>query len=319
MTHRIVAGGTGFIGQHLIKQWLSAGLQVSVIGRDLKKITRVYGDKVQAISWDELPSIAQELFKGAELVLNLTGANIGNGRWTDARKQEILASRIDYTSQLCELLALLGDKAPPLYNASAIGVYGLAAPTTGDELSPAVDETTEIDFESYPDFLANVARRWENATHACKAHGVYVLHLRFAVVLGQNGGVLSKLLPSFQLGFGGKIGKGTQAFSWVHIDDLGRIIEYLLQHSEVHGAVNIVAPECVSQQTFAKTLAKVLHRPAFVTTPAWLLRWLFGDMAEELLLSGQHVKPKRLTDMGYTFLYPTLEQALIQCTRKKTK
>jgi uncharacterized protein (TIGR01777 family) len=146
-----------------------------------------------------------------------------------------------------------------------------------------------------------------------------VLHLRFAVVLGQGGGVLSRLLPSFQLGLGGKIGTGKQAFSWVHIDDLGRVIEYLLQHPELHGAVNIVAPECVSQQNFAKILAKVLHRPAFVTTPAWLLRQIFGEMAQELLLSGQHVKPTRLTEMGYTFLYPTLEQALIQCTRKKTK
>lgn len=314
MAHRIVAGGTGFIGQHLIPLWLQAGKKVTVIGRDLKKIETLYGSSVQGITWDELPSISYELFHGAELVLNLAGANIGKHRWSATRKQEILESRVDTTKQLCELLALLGDKAPTLYNASAIGVYGLAKDNA--ESTPAVDEDTAIDFKTYPDFLSTVARQWEFATHASKAHGVYVLNLRFGVVLGHGGGVLSALLPSFKLGLGGPIGSGNQAFTWVHIDDLTQIIEFLLQHSDIHGAVNVVAPECVSQRTFAKTLGNILHRPTWIKTPAWVLRLVFGDMADELLLRGQHVKPKRLEALGYSFLYPRLADALLQCIKE---
>jgi len=313
MTHRIIAGGTGFIGQYLISHWLKAGIKITVIGRSQKKIESRYGQTVQAVTWDELPLISRELFRGAELVLNLAGANIAAGRWSIGRKQQILQSRVDTTTQLCELLALMGDKAPTLYNASAIGVYGLAASTAQGQLPPAVDENTYIDFTQHPDFLSAVARQWELATHTSKAHGVYVLNLRFGVVLGRHGGALANLLPSFKLGLGGPIGDGHQAFSWIHIDDLRGIIEFLLQHPEVHGAVNVVAPECVNQRRFAKTLGKVLHRPTLMRTPAWLLRLLFGDMADELLLSGQHVKPTYLTTLGYSFHYPTLLSALTQC------
>ncbi len=316
MTHRIIAGGTGFIGQYLVKKWLQAGIEVTIIGRSLKKIQRMYGDTVNAVTWDELPTVSQTLFRNVELVLNLAGANIGSARWSVARKNLILESRTHTTQQLCELLALLGDKAPTLYNASAVGIYGLATHPT-QQLPPAVDEDTPIAFQTYPDFLSTVARQWEFATHASKAHGVYVLNLRFGVVLGHGGGALSRLLPSFRLGLGGPIGDGNQAFSWIHIDDLANIIEFLLQHPEVHGAVNIVAPECVNQRTFAKTLGKVLHRPTCLKTPAWVLHLAFGDMADELLLSGQHVKPKRLEALAYPFQYPRLLDALTECIKGK--
>lgn len=309
--HRIIAGGTGFIGQYLVHQWLAAGKKVTVIGRSLSAIHKVFGDDVQGIIWNELPEQSRELFRGAELVLNLAGANIGSQRWTSTRKQQLIDSRVNTTMQLCELLALMGDKAPPLFNASAIGIYDLAKPSVN--FAPPVDETSIIDPTQTHGFLRTIAEQWEMATHASKAHGVHILHLRFAVVLGKGGGVLAKLLPTFRLGLGGKIGSGQQAFSWIHIDDVAAIIELLLAHPEFHGAVNLVAPECVSQAQFAKTLGQVLHRPTCMNMPAWLLHLMFGEMADELLLAGQHVKPYQLEKLHYRFLYPTLREALQQC------
>ncbi len=303
--HRIIAGGTGFIGRYLVKQWLSQRYKVTVIGRSATAIEEAFGKKVQAITWDELPSKGPELLRSASLIVDLAGANIGDMRWTPERKQEIIASRIESTQRLSELCASLADKSPFLFNASAIGIYGFS-----NDTKQVFTEEAHINFSQFTDFVSQVARPWESATEIAKAHGVHVINLRFGVVLGSDGGVLQKLATPFKWGLGGVIGNGLQPISWIHIADVAAIIEFLVKNTDIHGGVNCVAPGWVTQSEFARTLAKTLHRPCFLPMPAKLMHLLYGQMADELLLSGQIVAPQVLLQSGYHFLYPTLGQAL---------
>lgn len=313
--HRIIAGGTGFVGQYLARKWLDEGHSVAIIGRSAPKIKKIFGDMVETIEWDDFIDDSQHLLHQAGLVVNLTGANIGEQRWSAERKQILLNSRTHYTKILAQACADLADHAPPLFNASAIGIYGLQESESA-ELPRAFDETCPIDFEAKPDFLAEIGRAWETKTNIAKAHGVHVINLRFGVVLG-HGGVLAKLTTPFKFGLGGPIGNGRQPFSWIHIDDLAGSIEFLLQHQHIHGPVNIVSPNAVSQKQFAKSFAKSLHRPCFMPTPGFILKFLFGQMAEELLLKGQHVFPKILLDAGFKFKHPDLDEALEAIQKSK--
>lgn len=312
---RIIAGGTGFIGQHLIKQWLAAQHQIIVIGRSREKISRLFNNKVEAVEWRELTSRAPELLADAQVIVNLTGSNIGAGRWTDVRKQEILQSRVEATRTLAELCAGFGEQSPPLFNANGVGIYGSQAPANNG-LPSALDENTVIDHQQSTSFLAEVGRQWELATLSAREAKARVVLMRFGAVLDAKGGALQQLLVPFRLGLGGPLGTGQQAFSWIALKDLGDAIEFLISHPEVSGPVNLVAPECVTQKQFAKTLGKVLHRPAFMPTPEFLIKTIFGQMGEELLLSGQNVYPKRLLELGYKFSYPDIESALKFCIER---
>ncbi len=304
--YRIIAGATGLIGAQLVKRWLAQGHAITVIGRDQEKIHRVLGDRVRAMTWDRL---TPELFRDAQVVVNLAGAGIAEQRWSPARKQEILNSRINTTQQLVLLITELGDKFPILFNASAVGIYGLQPQTTSG-LPPSLDENTPIDWDKTPDFLSSVAREWEKATHVAKERGVRVVNLRFGVVLAKEGGALPKIAMPFNFFVGGKIGTGQQPFSWVAVDDVLRAIDFLLAKSQVSGPVNIVAPQCVTQYELAKAIAKNTHQPYLLPMPAFILKLMFGEMAQELLLEGQHVYPKHLLDAGFQFAFPELEPAL---------
>lgn len=303
---RIIAGGTGLIGTRLINHWLENNFQISVIGRSKEKIRQVFQNRVRAYAWDELHP---EIFQQAELVVNLAGDGIGDKRWTKARKQEILQSRINTTKKLVDSLVLLGNTAPPLFNASAIGIYGLQQQIT-KSLPIKLDETTPINWDKSPDFLSLVAREWEKATHPAVTAGVKVVNLRFGVVLAKEGGALPRMSMPFYFFLGGPIGSGYQPFSWVAIEDVIRAIDFLAKNHEIKGPVNIVSPQCVSQRELAQIIGKILNRPNFIPTPALMLKMVFGEMAQELLLAGQHVYPKRLLELGFSFEFPTLELAL---------
>jgi uncharacterized protein (TIGR01777 family) len=305
---RIIAGATGFIGQYLVKKWLAEKYEIIVIGRSRAKIKNIFNDTVQAIEWNELAQ-QHNIFDNAQIILNLAGTGIGEARWTESRKQEILLSRTEATRQLAELCASYGAASPPLFNANAVGVYGLQREAC-DGLPVALDENTPINFQQAPDFLAEVARKWELAALPAKTAGVRVVYLRFGVVLAKHGGVLPRLSLPFRLFLGGPIGTGCQPFSWISLIDLGAAIEFLLQHSDISGAVNLVAPDGITQKQLAVALGKALHRPSLLPTPAFVLKLIFGQMAEELLLAGQHVVPTRLLQRGFTFQYPTIETAL---------
>lgn len=308
--HRIIAGGTGFIGQHLVKHWLKNGVDITVLSRDKAKVERCFGTEVNALSWDEcVQAETLDIFKSADIVVNLCGEDIGAKRWTNARKQVILNSRIDPSKKLVEMCLACGHEAPALFNASAIGTYGLQE-TSRLGLPPAYTEDEPIDFNLYPDFLAEVGREWEKTLRPLQDQKMRVIVMRFGVVIGAKGGVLNKMLLPFQMGLGPVIGNGQQPFTWIAIDDLIAAIDFLSIHPDMQGVVNLVAPLAVSNRVFSKTLAKTLQRPCWLRLPEGVVKLLFGQMGDECLLQGQHVQPKRLVAAGFTYYYPELALAL---------
>ncbi|MBX9704965.1 MAG: TIGR01777 family oxidoreductase [Gammaproteobacteria bacterium] len=285
----LIGGGSGFIGSAL-------AIYLERHGHDITVISRESSDRHYAsVTWQELTATLLSQF---DVVINLAGANIGEKRWTEKRKQEILSSRVDTTKRIVDCCIALGAQAPRLLNASAIGAYAQQAPNL---ISPTLgfDETiTVVDKKS---FLNQVANAWEQATIPAKEAGVSVVNMRFAVVLGASGGVLKQLRLPYLLGLGGRIGNGKQSFSWVALTDVLRAIDFLLAHPELQGPINIVAPGVVKQKKFARRYAASLNRRGCLPTPAWLLKIIFGQMAEELLLQGQKVVPQRLLDAGFVF------------------
>ncbi len=312
---RIIAGGTGFIGQYIVRKWLAAGIDVTVIGRSRQKILATFADKVHALTWDEINSDFLTTLKSCELILNLTGAGIADGRWSQQRKQILLNSRVKPTAILADLCAQLGQAAPALFNASGVGIYGTQTPGAQNLPDPLIEDSP-LNCEMPADFLVDLGCQWEQATATAEQRGVRVVKLRFGVVLGQQGGALSRMALPFHFFLGGPIGDGRQPLSWVSVVDLGAIIEYLLEHTDISGPVNVTAPGCVSQKQFAQALGKVLQRPSLLPTPGFMLSLVFGEMAETLLLKGQHAYPQKLLDHGYKFQYPDINAALAYCYSK---
>jgi len=312
----IIAGGTGFVGQYLVKRYLAQGHQVTLIGRSKANIKQIFSDQVKALSWDDVAEQDFAILDHIDLIINLAGAGIADKRWSQKRREEIIQSRLMATKCLVDLCSDLGPTSPPLFNASAVGIYGVQ-PEQADGLPPALDESTPINFEHPPNFSSKIVCLWELATQLAIDQGVRVVNMRFGVVLGPGGGALARLLLPFKLFMGGKLGTGKQPFSWVAIEDLASVIDFLYKNNEMSGPINVVSPECVTQHEFARVLAHVLHRSCFMTTPAWMMRLVFGEMAEELLLSGQHVKPSSLLENGFVFQYPKLERALEFAVKKE--
>lgn len=305
----IIAGGTGFIGQALVKHFYSKGDQITIIGRNETKIKTLFADIVTPLSWEKFSASKIELVQKSDLIINLTGANIGAKRWTQQRKQEILDSRIIPTQLLAQTCAELKSKSPPLFNTSAVGVYGLQT-SQPNGLPKALSENDIIDFNATPDFLATIGRAWEKATHSAVANGVRVINMRFGVVLGKDGGVLNTLKTPFLFFMGGPMGSGQQPFPWIALPDLVKAVDFLIHHSHIQGPVNFVAPNCVTQKQLAQSIGRALHRPSIFPMPAFLLKLLFGQMAEELLLNGQNVKPDVLLANDFKFDFPDINSTL---------
>lgn len=234
----------------------------------------------------------------ADVIVNLAGENIGEGRWTAERKRTLLESRIESTRALVNAVRKTAMKKPVFVNASAIGFYG----PHGDE---ALDETAPAG----SGFLADLTSTWELA--ARDADGVArMVILRFGIVLAREGGALPKMILPFKMFAGGPIGSGKQWISWVHRDDVVRMIEWAIDRPQARGAYNVTAPEPVTNKVFATELGKVLGRPSLVPTPGFALRLALGEMADALLLSGQKVLPSRASAEGFQFRYAKLRDAL---------
>ncbi len=305
----LIIGGTGFIGQALTKHLLSKGHEITVASRNVLSVQKIFGDRVYAASLEEISQTHGVIYQDMDVVFNLAGANIGDKRWTEKRKKEVYDSRILVTRETAKFCALEGKKSLQLFNASAIGVYGLQE-SSDHGLPPAFDESSHIDFHHFNDFLSKIGREWETATEHAKLAGLRVVNMRFGVVLGRNGGVLQKLKVPFEFGMGGVIGNGRQPFTWIALEDLIRAIDFILDKRDVSGPVNFVAPHAVTQKELACALGKALHRPAWMRTPGFVLKLVFGQMADEFLLKGQNVIPKRLLEMGFEFRYPKIQEAL---------
>jgi uncharacterized protein len=310
--HRIVAGATGLIGTQLVNHWLNQGYAITVIGRSKAKIQNIFQNRVSAIEWVELQP---EIFKQAEIVVNLAGAGISEKYWSATRKNEILHSRIKTTEKLVAILQLLGPKSPPLFNASAIGIYGLQQQNPYG-LPKRLDESTMINWDNPKDFLSKTGCEWEKATHKLHQSGIRVVNLRFGVVLAKQGGALPQIILPFYFFMGGRIGTGQQPFSWIAIDDLIQAIDFLIEKKNYSGPINIVSPYCVTQRELASAIGQILHKPSFMITPKFLLKLVFGEMAQELLLEGQHVYPARLLELGFCFSFPNINVALTHILQK---
>lgn len=292
----LVAGGTGFIGRALVQELLAAGHGVVVLTRRAVKEGALFPPPVTIRRWSPREPLRPSLLAGADAVVNLAGASIAR-RWTQAAKREILSSRTETTAALVK--AMQASSSPPrvLVNASAVGYYG----PRGDEFVTETDPPGE-------DFLARVCREWEAAATAAEAAGVRVVRLRIGLVLGR-GGALARMSLPFRFFVGGPIGSGKQWMPWIHIDDLTGLIRFALEEDSLRGAVNGTAPNPVRNRDFARTLGRVLRRPALLPAPAFALRLVFGEMAE-MLLTGQRAIPKAALAAGFRFRFTELEPAL---------
>jgi uncharacterized protein (TIGR01777 family) len=292
-----IAGSSGLIGTALVRRLRSSGHHVV---RLVRSDGSPSGDASERVAWDPPAGVLPpEAIDGSDAVINLAGAGIGDRRWTDAYRRELVDSRLVTTTLLAEAIASSASPPSVFLNGSAIGWYG----DRGDE---PLDETSSPG----SGFLADLCRRWEEATAPATGAGTRVALLRTGIVLSADGGALAKQLPLFKLGLGGRFGSGRQWQSWIAIDDHVAAVEHLLT-ADVHGPVNLTAPEPVTNATFTATLGRVLHRPAFLRIPSFAPKLVLGsELVETALLSGQRVLPARLESSDFTFATPHLEGAL---------
>ena len=290
----LLTGGTGFIGSQLCGRLLKAGHQLTVLSRRPGQVKALCGQAVQPLA--SLDKLTPESHFDA--VINLAGEPIADKRWTEKRKQQLMESRLGTTRKLVQVMKNMTQQPECLINASAVGFYG-------DQRQRTVDESTA----AHDEFSHQLCRLWEEAASEAAQCGVRVCIVRIGLVVGSGGGFVSKMLLPFKLGLGGTIGSGEQWMSWVHREDLLRVFEWLMTHEQAEGVYNGTAPHPVSNRDFTFTLATVLHRPTLLPMPAFVAKVLFGDMSQ-LLLTGQRVLPKRMTEAGFEFQYPELKAAL---------
>jgi hypothetical protein len=290
----IVSGASGLIGRSLDKRLGADGHQVV---RLVRRVPRGPNE----LEWDpRAGTIDSAGLEGAEAVFHLAGAGIGDRRWTESYKQEILDSRVIGTSLLAFTLTGLERKPAVLVSASAIGWYG----DRGDEI---LDETAA----KGDGFLADVTAAWEAAATPAESAGIRVVHPRTGIVLAKDGGALQRLLLPFKLGYGGRTGPGSQWWSWITLDDEVGALEHLAFSSEMDGPVNLTAPNPVTNTDFVNALGAALRRPTILPTPSFALKAMLGsELAEALLFQSQRVVPARLTEDGFAFNSPSLEGAL---------
>ena len=290
----LITGSTGLIGSELVRSLEASGHEVTRIVR-----SGAEGAPGQVL-WDpskgELPLPGLE---GMDAAVHLAGENIASGRWTAEKKERIRRSRVDGTRVLSESLARLEKPPRTLISASAVGYYGDRGDTVLREDSPPG-----------AGFLAEVCRDWEAAAAPAARRGIRVVYLRFGVVLSEKGGALAQMLPTFRKGGGGRLGGGRQYVSWISLEDAVGVVGHALSVEEVHGPVNAVAPEPVTNRDLTKTLGTVLGRPTILFVPAFVLRAMFGSMADEVLLASTRAEPAKLLAAGYRFRHPRLEEAL---------
>ncbi len=291
----LVTGGTGFIGQHLCRRLAAHGHSLTVLSRRQKKVAKLLPEDTRII--DSLDAIADD--EQIDGVINLAGESLFAGRWTDKRKKVLFDSRIGVTQALVGLIARLDRKPAVLVSGSAVGFYGDAGNAELTEESPARKR----------DFGYLLCEAWEQAARPVSRQGVRLCLIRTGIVLGRDGGMLSRLWPLYRAGLGAMVGDGNQWLSWIHIDDMVAILVRGLETPGIEGVFNATAPAPVTQREFHHSLARQLRRPAFLKVPALALKAGLGEMSG-ILLGGQRVFPRRLEQQGFVFRYPDLQTAL---------
>ncbi len=288
----LITGGTGFIGSKLVKEILKDGNEVTIFTRNKKPIK-------EKNNINYINNLEGEF--NYDIVINLCGEPISQ-YWTKSKKEKIYNSRIGVTKKLAEIIK--NSKTPPnlVISGSAIGYYG----TSENEIFAEETAPTNQNL-----FSQNLCQDWENAAASIKEKSRLAI-IRTGVVIGKNGGIIKKMLMPFKFGLGGKIGNGKQNLSWIYIDDVIGIINQIINNQNISGAINLTAPRSTTNETFSKTLAKILNRPAIFNMPSFVAKIIFGQMAEELLLNGQNVIPKKILESGYNFKVTDLKEAILK-------
>jgi uncharacterized protein (TIGR01777 family) len=286
----LITGGTGFIGSKLVKEILKDGHEVTVLTRNKKLLKEK--NQIKYIN-----NLEEEF--NYDVVINLGGEPISQ-RWTKNKKTKIYNSRITLTKKLVEIIK--NSKMPPklVISGSAIGYYGTSQNQIFDEEVAPTNQNL---------FSQNLCQNWEKAAIPIKEKSRLVI-IRTGVVIGKNGGIIKKIFLPFKFGFGGKIGDGKQNLSWIYIDDVIGIINLIINNQNIVGAINISSSSVTTNEIFSKTLAKILNRPCIFNMPSFIAKIIFGQMADELLLGGQNVIPKKLLQSGYNFEVKNIEEAL---------
>jgi len=298
-----IMGGTGFVGRHLIAWLLAQGHQVAALARGRKSLERlpygcrgVLGDPLQSGDW-------QQQAGQAEVLINLVGRPIMT-RWNASSKKDILETRV--LSTRMAVAALSQDCPTVLINANAVGYYPLEGGEFTEDSPPGRG------------FLAEVCQSWQQEAEKARGKGARVVIARFATVLGADGGAMAQMLPVFRLGLGGRLGSGRQWFSWVHILDLCRILEFAARHENLFGPVNCCAPQFVTNAEFTTTLGRILRRPTILSVPSLALKLVLGEVAQ-VVLHGAKIAPKVLKNAGLAFRFPDLKGALQDIAGQKSK
>ncbi|MGC1460279.1 MAG: TIGR01777 family oxidoreductase, partial [Steroidobacteraceae bacterium] len=290
----LVSGATGFIGGHLVPRLIQRGEKVIVYTRNPEVALDKFGPHVRIVNnLDDLDASTY-----IDAIVNLAGAPILSMPWTKARRQHLLASRIDTTRALTTLIGRLTRPVRVFVSASAIGYYGVR----GEEILDEQARPTE-------DFQSQLCQEWEAAARAAARLGARLVRMRIGLVLGRDGGALPQLARPVRLGLGAILGSGRQWVSWIHIDDLVRLFEFALDTPRVNGAFNAVSPAPVTHRQFQASMARILKRPLWLRVPAALIRRALGEMAQ-LLVDGQRVVPARATSLGFQFRHTQIQEAL---------
>ncbi|WP_272874385.1 TIGR01777 family oxidoreductase [Pseudaestuariivita rosea] len=297
----LITGGTGFIGNRLVKALVAAGHDVTVLTRFLRNADSL-AHPVRVIT--TLDAIhAQDRF---DAIINLAGDPVANGLWTQKKRARIIASRVQMTRALDALIDRLNVKPRVVISGSAVGYYGLQG-----------DQILAEDADPKPAFVHDVCKAWEESAAPIARHGVRLVVLRIGLVLGVEGGMLARLLTPFEFGGGGVMGSGQQWMPWIAYDDMIRVIAFAIADDTLEGPVNATAPNPVRNVDFTGALAKALHRPAWLRIPAWAIG-LLGDMGRETMLGGQRVVPAKLTQHGFVFDHEEIAPMLARITGSRT-
>jgi hypothetical protein len=296
----VIAGGSGFLGRALTDALIRDGHDIVILARQ-PTTGRAASASVRTVAWTpngQAGSWAAAI-DTADAVINLAGESIAAGRWTAARKQQILESRVLATRSLTAAIGRAAHPPAVFVSGSAVGYYG-----------PLGDELVTEEKRAGSDFLAQVCAQWEEEASHIDPGRTRLAVIRTGLVLERDGGALPPMLLPFRLGAGGPVGSGRQYWPWIHRRDWVDLVRFVLVTPLVSGAVNATAPNPVTNAEFARALGRVLHRPAFMPAPAFALRLLLGEMADALVLSGQRAVPAKADRLGFTFTYTNVEEAL---------
>lgn len=290
-----ITGGTGFVGQELVKHLKQSSHEIIVLTRQKSHAE----NGIQYIQWLVKDACPEKDLEGIDAIVNLAGTSLNKGRWTEEQKEEIYNSRISATKEVLRIIKVLETTPKVLVNASAIGIYPASKDKTYTEKSK---ETTK-------DFLANTVIDWEQTAKSAENLGVRVILARFGVILGKNDGALPMMVLPYKLYIGGTIGTGSQWVSWIHIEDVVNAIIFALNKPTIQGIMNVTAPNPIRMENFGQTIAAVMHRPHWFPVPSLLLKIALGQKSQ-LVLEGQQVLPEVLQAEKFQFHYPTLFRAL---------